>query len=393
MTDKKTKTESSSPLRTPKPKNKLGLKVPQIAMPHEDMIRPNHSTELTILPKDETLPRQSSHTRHTSQTRQTEIAPTKNYQKVPNSISKQAVPEGWFKGKSKQLYDALYSVTRGAIVPVRKVRIQKSRLMKLAAIGSRITFDSNIEHLIVIGLIKEKVFAGEHEGNEFEVLLPEEISLPSQSSQSSLTTLTSHAQKQDRLVILETRQTSQSSELTNTRDLDTSKTLFKTLKEVDDDAPIANVLEKLNEMAQKLTGKDLAKKELEKLSELFELLISETIVAAARTCSVSSPIAFMTENLRRRLYSKPRSTSSEKKDLRPSHLDVGKKSDQKPGEAISWTPQTPLTQEQRENTLSALKEAKAADSIFYREFKTYGEIEYTSEDFEWLLENLEKENM
>jgi len=64
--------------------------------------------------------------------------------------------------------------------------------MKLANIGSRATFDSNISHL----QFRETVLPGEHEGNKFEVFLPEEISMPSQSSQSSQT---GYAQKQVRL--------------------------------------------------------------------------------------------------------------------------------------------------------------------------------------------------
>jgi hypothetical protein len=96
----------------------------------------------------------------------------------------------------------------------------------------------------------------------------------------------------------------------------------------------------------------------------------------------------MTENLRRRLYSKPRLTT--KKEEKPKHSNFGKGSKTNIQEEIFWTAQPPLTEEQRQNTLIVLREAKAANSVLFREFKAYGEIEYTKEDFNWLVENLEK---
>src|ERR671912_69734 len=45
-----------------------------------------------------------------------DIAPKRDFMKVANSITREAVPSGLFTGKSKQLYDYLYSLTRGAIV-------------------------------------------------------------------------------------------------------------------------------------------------------------------------------------------------------------------------------------------------------------------------------------
>lgn len=421
MTKKKNAPDDQiSLLRTPKPKQKLGLRVPQIQMPHLELVHPevkpdevksepdtkvnsNKSTTLSTQSRQTSQGRQTSQTNFLSQsTLETPVAPTRDFQKVPNSITKSAIPDGFFKpGKSKILYDVLYSLTRGDIEPKRSIRISKTKLMKLATIGSRITFDSIVSQFESTGLVKVTVYAGEHEGNEFEVFTPDEIknqtTLPSMTRQSSHTSMTSHAQNLDRVVSLDSRQTSQSLNVENKTSSTEPKTLLKTLKYIDDDAPIMNVLEKLNEMARKLTGKDLTKKDLEKLSDLVELMISETVFAAARTDSVSSTIAFMTENLRRRLYSKPRASTGKlaKKDIRPTHLDVGKRTESAKEEedtSLIWTPQTPLTEEQRENTLNALKEAKSENSILYREFKTYGEIEYAPEDFEWLLKNLEKQS-
>jgi hypothetical protein len=36
----KTKEEADSPLRVPKAKNKLGLRIPKISLPHDDLISP-----------------------------------------------------------------------------------------------------------------------------------------------------------------------------------------------------------------------------------------------------------------------------------------------------------------------------------------------------------------
>ena len=183
------------------------------------------------------------------------------------------------------LYDVLYSLTRGAIEPKRSIRISKTKLMKLAAIGSRITFDSIISQFEATGLVKVIVRVGEHEGNEFEVFTPDEL--------TNLPTLTSMAS-----------QSSQSLNVENTTISENSKTLFKTLNFIDDDAPVISVLEKLNEAARAATGKDLTPKDWEALNEIIELVIDETTIAQTRTKSISVYLKFAAENLRRRLFKK-----------------------------------------------------------------------------------------
>lgn len=104
------KEKQKSALREPKPKKSLGLNIrpalPHLRDPHEDLIKP------------ESIP---SHTTLTSQSRQSP-APQRDFTKTANSIVREAVPGGSFKGKSKQLYDCLYALTRGAVVPTRTVR-------------------------------------------------------------------------------------------------------------------------------------------------------------------------------------------------------------------------------------------------------------------------------
>ncbi|MGB7923067.1 MAG: hypothetical protein WCF57_07470 [Pyrinomonadaceae bacterium] len=310
----KTKPEERSGMRQPGAKKKLGLAVPPaLRLPHDDLIHAviPSSEEGTSMPSQTRQPSQTtptSQTRRTSQTRQsqpssppTPVAPERDFTRTANSIVREAVPAGVFKGKSKQIYDCLYSLTRGAIVPKRKVRISRPKLMALAHIGSRATFDSNVRHLSAVGLVVVEQITGEHEGNEYQVFLPEEMSMPSQTSQSSLT---SPAQKLVRLDSLETSQTRQSISSEESTTYDPSKTSFKTNTEHDDDdAALAGLYAMLKEAAKEVTGKGLSPAEHERWRELGEVLATELRIAATRT-TVSSAPSFLTEHLRRRLWKK-----------------------------------------------------------------------------------------
>ena len=101
-------------------------------------------------------------------------APEKDFTRVANSIMREAVPDGLFIGKSKQIYDYLYSITRGAVQPTRSARATKASLMRNADIGSERTLRKNLIHLQSFGLIKIIEFVGERQGNEYETFLPEE---------------------------------------------------------------------------------------------------------------------------------------------------------------------------------------------------------------------------
>ena len=286
-----TKPKPTTSLREPKAKS-LGLTVPPpLRLPHDDLIKREIPVEAQT-----TMTSQTSHSSLTSLTSQTpKIAPERDFSKVPNSITREVVPAGEFKGKSKQLYDCLYSLTRGAILPKNSVRISRPRLMKKANIGSRVTFDSNVSHLKAIGLIEVKPIAGEHEGNEFIVYLPEERSMPSQSSMTSQTSQPSHAQNLDRLVSLESSQTSHTSIVDAQGVSDDPKTSFKTKERIDDEA----AGRALREMEREVTGKNSAN--AEQWAELVEVIKAELRIAAART-TVSSVPAFLAEHLRRRLW-------------------------------------------------------------------------------------------
>jgi hypothetical protein len=172
--------------------------------------------------------------------------------------------------------------------------------MKLAHIGARATFDANVDHLRTAGLIAVTVLAGEHEGNEYEVFIPEELSMTSQTSHSSLTSLTSHAQKLDGLVSLETSQTRHTLSVENKEGYDEPKTSFKTNTERTDDEAFAPLVEKLKTASREVSGKEPSKGDAERWTEVAELLVTELKIAASRTTVTSAP-AFLAEHLRRRL--------------------------------------------------------------------------------------------
>ena len=334
------KPKASASLRTPGPKKKLGLVVPPaLKLPHDELIKAEVSAEATMTSQT-SEPSLTSQTRHSTSSRQNRarkpdasspneipVSPTRDYTKVPNSIRREAVPSGLFKGKSKQLYDQLYALTRGAVVPKRKVRISRPKLMKLAHIGSRVTFETNVNHLRAVGLVEVTVVTGEHEGNEYEVYIPEELEGdPSMPSQSSQTSQTRHAQKLDRLVRLETSQTRHTSSVENTNTYLVPKTSFKTNSEKLDDEAFAPLVAQLREAVRAITGRESSPSEAERWGELAELLITELKIAAGRTGSVSSVPAFLTEHLRRRLWKKDarqvEAEASEGREESPPKVDA-----------------------------------------------------------------------
>jgi hypothetical protein len=227
--------------------------------------------------------------------------------KTANSIVREAVPGGLFKGKSKQLYDTLYLLTRGAVTPSRKVRISRHKLMAKAHIGARVTFDTNIRHLESVGLIIVRHIAGEHDGNEYEIFLPEEA--PTMTSQTSLTSQTSHAQKLVRLVSLESSQTRHTSSSIESTISTEPKTFSKDCpKKNDDDEPAALLLRALQDAEREVAGKT---GDPTRWFDVLNIIVAELKVAASRSPVVSSAPAFLAEHLRRRLGKAERQSSGQ----------------------------------------------------------------------------------
>jgi DNA-binding transcriptional ArsR family regulator len=103
------------------------------------------------------------------------IAPARDFQRVPNSITRTAVPSGMFTGKGKQVYDYLYSITRGAVTPSRSVRIPMDELAARSGIGSDRTLRKHLRRLADVGLVRVNEIGGTQGGNEFLVFIPEEL--------------------------------------------------------------------------------------------------------------------------------------------------------------------------------------------------------------------------
>jgi hypothetical protein len=235
-----------------------------------------------------------------STTRTTPVAPTRDFTRVPNSIVREAIPAGYFTGKSKQIYDCLYAMTRGAVVPVRSVRISMERLMVKADIGSDRTLRKNLARLEGVRLVTIKQISGTQGGNEFTVFLPEEIS----PTTTPTTSTTPHHDYpgQNVLVVPVVESDSGRGGLNDDNKGSSANlnTLINTNTDKKDDEAFAGLVEMLKQAAKKATGKEPVASEAGRWREIGELLAAELQIAASRT-TVSSAPAFLFEHLRRRL--------------------------------------------------------------------------------------------
>ncbi len=244
----------------------------------------------------------------TSPTPSTSIAPMRDFAKVANSIVRQAVPAGLFTGKGKQLYDYLYSRTRGAVVPVRSVRVTKESLMRGAGIGSERTLYKNMRRLVTVGLVQVRSLGGEHAGSEYTVLLPEEArptppTAPTDASQKVETLPTAQSGVSGVGLNVEAKESS-----------DERKTLsFKTKTNDDEAQALSDLNSILIDAARKITGRAPKVTEREQWAELARTLVEELNGAAARAESVSSVPAFLNAHLRRKFAQKPGARKGEGK--------------------------------------------------------------------------------
>src|ERR1051326_4737026 len=240
----------------------------------------------------------------TSTTPTTPVAPTRDFTRVPNSIVREAIPAGYFTGKSKQIYDCLYAMTRGAVVPVRSVRISMERLMVKADIGSDRTLRKNLARLEGVGLVMIRQIGGTQGGNEFTVFLPEEISLDTTPTTHTTYTTPHHhdhpGQNVPVVPVVESASGRGGLNAENKESLANSNTFINTNTEKKDDEAFAGLVEMMKQAAKKGTGKEPAAAEADRWREIGELLAAELQIAASRT-TVSSAPAFLFDHLRRRL--------------------------------------------------------------------------------------------
>jgi hypothetical protein len=247
------------------------------------------------------IPRKESRSGQDSQQKQRKpsVAPESDFQRVPNSVTRRAIPEGLFRGKSKQVWDYLWSVTRGAIVPTRSTRKSRREIKAGSGLGSMVTVDAALEHLENVGLIAIKPAIGSLIGNEYEVFTPEEAS----TSISSITSSSRITQKVDELDVPESSSTSTTQVVENSVGWGQPNTSFKTKDINTDDETFAEFAAAVRKTAKEITGKEPSKAEAARWAEVAEVLMTELKIAAGRT-TVSSVPAFLAEHLRRRLWKK-----------------------------------------------------------------------------------------
>jgi len=262
--------------------------------------KPARATALSEYDDEPTLGTRSTQSTQSIHT-QLPIAPSRDFMKVANSIHRQAVPAGLFKGKCKQIYDFLYSKTRGAIVPTRSVRLTRKEIMKGADIGSTKTLFLNLRHLREVGLLNWDERVGPHEGNIYTIVLPEEAK--TMGTQSTLSTESASSPKVDRVLRVESTESTHSTTTVNPITSTNSKTSsLRPEKELDDDTALAPLIQALKQANREVTGSNPSPSEADRWGELAAVLVTELKIAAARTGSVSSVPSFFAEHLRRRLF-------------------------------------------------------------------------------------------
>lgn len=308
------------------------------------------------------------------------VSPVKDFQKVPNSITRDAIPNKFFKGTSKSTYDALYLKTRGAVSPVRIIKATKKELMKWIGI-SHVTIFKHLKHLESVGLIRIEQRLGSHDGSVYEILIPEEAepapthtnpSYPIPSNPILSNDSLSNTILYNKVVCLPYNKIvwdSMGNPIENKGTYESPNTSLKTLKS-DDDA-FAVLRANFAQISREVTGKELCKSEKEQWGKLSELLILELRAAIPNAKSISSVPAFLTEILRRKLHNHPHRAAQQR--VRSDTV----------GKTVSVEYEIKdLDAQEREAALEQLRQF--ADDDFLEDFKKW----YTESDWNWLLKEL-----
>ena len=256
------------------------------------------------------------------------VAPVRDYMKVANSITREAMPAGLFKGKGKLIYDYLYSRTRGAIAPTRTVQASWREIMKAANIGSDKTLREQLKFLRAAGLVTWEWSEGSQGGSVYTIFLPEETTGTGGTGSTSGTGGTSRQFLPPVPPVETTTGTgSLNSSIETTSEF--TKTSFKTNTEkIDDDEAFADFVNAFRQATKEITGRELTIAERHKLKELADVLVTELKIAAGRT-TVSSVPAFLAEHLRRRLWKKEKrqieaEATEQKASVLAGKMDVSK---------------------------------------------------------------------
>jgi len=233
-----------------------------------------------------------------------DAAPKRDFTRAANSIVRDAIPAGIFTGKGKHLYDYLYSQTRGAITPVHSARIPTERVMAGAGM-TRNTFRFHLERLCNSGLVRVDQRPGEHGGNVYTVLLPEEAGLQ-RVDRGHRGERGYSADMGENLPLVQGSEVDPSNPGLSSTESNTygeGKTSFKTKDINTDDEAFAEFTSAVRKTAKEITGREPSKAEAGRWAEVAEVLMTELRIAAGRT-TVSSVPAFLAEHLRRRLWKK-----------------------------------------------------------------------------------------
>jgi len=233
-----------------------------------------------------------------------DAAPKRDFTRAANSIVRDAIPAGVFTGKGKHLYDYLYSQTRGAITPVHCARIPTEKVMAGAGM-TRNTFRFHLERLCNSGLVRVDQRPGEHGGNVYTVLLPEEAGLH-RGHRGHRGERGYSADTGENLPLVQGSEIDPSHPGSSSIGSDTygeDKTSFKTKEINTDDEVFTEFAAAVRKTAKEITGKEPSKAEAARWAEVAEVLMTELKIAAGRT-TVSSVPAFLAEHLRRRLWKK-----------------------------------------------------------------------------------------
>ena len=233
-----------------------------------------------------------------------DAAPKKDFTRAANSIVRDAIPAGVFTGKGKHLYDYLYSQTRGAITPVHSARIPTEKVMAGAGM-TRNTFRFHLERLCNSGLVRVDQRPGEHGGNVYTVLLPEEAGLQrgDRGHRGERGYSTDPGENLPLVQGSEINPSHPGSSPTKSDTYGDSKTSFKTKDINTDDEAFAEFAAAVRKTAKEITGKEPSKADAARWAEVAEVLMTELRIAAGRT-TISSVPAFLAEHLRRRLWKK-----------------------------------------------------------------------------------------
>lgn len=307
------------------------------------------------------------------------ISPKRDYTKVANSIARDAVPSGLFKGTSKATYDVLYLRTRGAVNPVRSIKAVQSDVLLWTNVSHN-TLRAHLKHLQSVGLVKVHYKLGDNNGAEYEIFLPEEIGLtsyhllpPPTTSQNVVGGTTQNLVVGGGGLMPE-----------NIEQNVLPKTSLKT--NTIDDEPFGAMLDVLRNISEKISGKSPQKSDTAKWKEFAELLAMELEIAAARTKSISNIPAFLTEHLRRRLIGKSAMVNSvEEKSKTSKSLKAGLS---RIVEKIEEYQAESLTEQGRQTVLKTMSEYIDKGQ---REFVMSLKDTYMLDDWKWLMKQLEKE--